>query len=85
MGLRVLCKSRRPEERPIQMGDHELRLLDIETARVRHAWAKAQIKDDGTTPALTKYLKESLEELAVLRANDVEMDRRKRRLQTGGS
>jgi hypothetical protein len=46
--------------------------LDIETARVRHAWAKAQIIGDGATPALTKYLKESLDELAALKANDLE-------------
>lgn len=51
----------------------EERLLEIETARVRHAWAKAQIEAAGPTPALTKYLKESLDELAVLRANDLEM------------
>jgi hypothetical protein len=55
------------------MTGHEKRLLDIETARVRHAWAKAQIIGDGETPALLKYLKESLDELAVLRANDLEM------------
>jgi hypothetical protein len=52
------------------MDNHEQRLLEIETARVRHAWAKTQIKDDGATPALTKYLRESLKELAALRAND---------------
>jgi hypothetical protein len=51
---------------------HEQRLLAIETARVRHAWAKAQIVE-GETPALVKYLKESLDELAVLRANDLEI------------
>jgi hypothetical protein len=55
------------------MTGHEQRLLEIETARVRHAWAKAQIRGDGATPALTKYLIESLNELAVLRANDLEM------------
>jgi hypothetical protein len=55
------------------MSPHEQRLLEIETARVRHAWAKAQIKGDGTTPALTAYLKASLDELAELRANDSEM------------
>ena len=52
---------------------HEERLLEIETARVRHAWAKAQIESAGATPALTKYLSESLKELGVLRANDLEM------------
>jgi len=52
---------------------HEQRLLEIETARVRHAWAKAQIEIAGATPALTNYLRESLNELGVLRANHVEM------------
>jgi len=40
----------------------------------RHARAKAQIEASGTTPALKKYLKDSLDELAVLRANDLEME-----------
>jgi hypothetical protein len=52
---------------------HEQRLLDIETARVRHAWAKAQIVGDGETPALLKYLKESLDELDALKANDLKI------------
>ena len=52
---------------------HELRLLEIETARVRHSWAKTQIESAGATPALTNYLRESLNELGVLRANDLEM------------
>ena len=52
---------------------HEQRLLDIETARVRHAWAQAQIIGDGETPALMKYLKESLEELDALKANDLKI------------
>jgi hypothetical protein len=55
------------------MTGHEQRLLAIETARVRHAWAKAQIVGDGETPALIRYLKDSLDELAVLRANDLEL------------
>jgi hypothetical protein len=42
-------------------------LLEIETARMRHAWAKAQIERGQATPALLKYLKDSLQELAVLR------------------
>lgn len=53
--------------------NHEQRLLAIETARVRHAWAKAQILSDGETPALIRYLKDSLDELAVLKANDLRM------------
>ena len=55
------------------MTPREQRLLDIETARVRYSWAKAQIRDVGATPALTKYLMESLNELGVLKANDLEM------------
>jgi hypothetical protein len=49
---------------------HEDRLLQIETARVRHAWAKSQVTNGEATPALIKYLKASLEELAALKAND---------------
>jgi hypothetical protein len=45
---------------------------------VRHNWAKAQIKSGGATPALQKYLKESLEELNVLRATDLEMGKTKK-------
>ncbi len=51
----------------------EQRLLAIETARVRHAWAKAQILGDGETLALLRYLKESFDELVLLKANDLEM------------
>jgi hypothetical protein len=53
---------------------HEHRLLEIETARVRHAWAKAQIESAGSTPALEKYLNESLCEFGFLKANDLEME-----------
>jgi hypothetical protein len=53
---------------------HEQRLLEVETARVRHAWAKAQIESQGATPALLNYLKASLEELASLKVNDSEME-----------
>jgi hypothetical protein len=52
----------------------ELRFLEIETARVRHAWAKGQIEGAGATPALTKYLNESLNELGLLKAHDLEME-----------
>lgn len=52
---------------------HEERLLQIETARIRHAWAKSQVLHGETTPALLKYLKDSLDELAVLRANDTKL------------
>jgi len=40
---------------------------------VRYAWAKAQVESAGATPALVKYIKESLDELSVLKANDLEM------------
>jgi hypothetical protein len=52
---------------------HEQRLLEIETARVRHAWAKAQAERAGATSALTRYSLESLKELDMLKANDLEM------------
>lgn len=56
------------------MSSHEQQLLGIETARVRHAWARAQIENEGATPALTKYLIESLNELLILKANDLETE-----------
>jgi hypothetical protein len=66
---------------------HEQRLLEVETARVRHAWAKAQIESQGATPALLNYLKASLEELAALKVNDSEMEQTEKakfqRFQTG--
>jgi hypothetical protein len=52
--------------------EDELRLLEIETARVRHAWAKTQVKNGGATPALLKRLKESLEELSLLKIERAE-------------
>ena len=60
---------------PEILSPHQQRLLAIETARVRHAWAKSQIINGATTPALTVYLKASLDELAVLSANDLELGR----------
>ena len=53
---------------------HEQKLLEIETARVRHAWATAQVARAGATLALTNYLRESLNELSLLRANDLEIE-----------
>ena len=50
------------------------RILEIETARVRHTWAKAQIENAGATPALTEYLQESLYELADLRIAHARID-----------
>jgi hypothetical protein len=43
-------------------------LLEIETAKIRHEWAKAQTKSGETTPALEKYLEESLNEWQALEA-----------------
>ena len=40
-----------------------LRLLEIETAKVRLAWAKAQVKSGEATPALTRYIEESRQEV----------------------
>ena len=50
------------------LSERNQRLLEIETARMRYGWAKAQIEHGQTTPALLKYLKDSLQELAVLRS-----------------
>ena len=38
----------------------------------RHARAKAEIEASGTTPALKKYLKDSLDELADLEMEQAE-------------
>ena len=43
-------------------------LLETETARVRNAWAKAEVKRGEPSPALVKYLEESRQELAALRS-----------------
>ena len=43
-------------------------LLEIETARMRYNWAKAEVKRGEPSPALVKYLQESLQELRALRA-----------------
>jgi hypothetical protein len=45
------------------LSPRQRRLLEIETAKARRTWAKAEIKSGGPTPALTKYLRESREEL----------------------
>jgi hypothetical protein len=49
-------------------------LLEIETAKVRLAWAQAQVKSGGATPALTKYIRESRLELRMLKARDLKPD-----------
>jgi hypothetical protein len=46
---------------------HQL-LLEIETARMRHAWAKEEVKRGEPSPALVKYLAESREELCALKS-----------------
>jgi hypothetical protein len=43
-------------------------LLEIETAKMRHAWAKAEVKRGEPSAALVKYVRESLEELRALRS-----------------
>jgi hypothetical protein len=49
------------------------RRLEIETAKARHTWAKKEF-ERAPTPALTKYLRESLDELAELRASNSHID-----------
>ena len=58
----------------MSQGTRQQRLLEIETARVRHAWAKAQFESGAPTPALIKYLRESLNELAALRDTHTRID-----------
>jgi hypothetical protein len=43
-------------------------LLEIETARMRHAWAKAEVKRGEPSVALVKYLQESGQELRTLQS-----------------
>lgn len=43
-------------------------LLEIETAKMRHAWAKAEVKRGEPSPALVKYLAESHQELLALKS-----------------
>lgn len=65
------------EERPttgeqkqeaLAMTTRQKLLLEIETARMRHAWAKEELKTGSPSPALVRYLDESLQELRVLRS-----------------
>jgi hypothetical protein len=42
-----------------------LRLLEIETAKVRLAWAQAQVESGDATPALTRYIEESRQEVRM--------------------
>jgi len=43
-------------------------LLEIETAKMRYEWAKAEVKRGDPSPALVKYLEDSLLELRALRS-----------------
>jgi len=50
-------------------------LLQIETARARLAWARAQVESRVTTPALAKYITDFTEELRALVAGlEMEQD-----------
>lgn len=48
------------------MTHREQLLLEITTAKMRHDWAKAQVESGEASPALTKYVDESREELKSL-------------------
>lgn len=41
-------------------------LVEIETARMRHAWAVAQVEGGVSTLAIAKYVDEAFEEWRVL-------------------
>lgn len=43
-------------------------LLEVETAKKRHAWAKAEMKRDEPSPALAEYLAGCLQELRELKS-----------------
>jgi len=43
-------------------------LLEIETAKMRYEWAKVEVKRVDPSPALVRYLDESLAELRALRS-----------------
>jgi hypothetical protein len=42
--------------------------MEIETAKMRHAWAKAEVERGQPSLALVKYLEESNQELRTLRS-----------------
>jgi hypothetical protein len=48
------------------MSLREQRLLEIETAMMRHNWAKAQVASGGATKALTLYVESSRVEMQDL-------------------
>ena len=49
------------------MTTHQQILLEIETDKMRHAWAKAERNRGEPSLALVKYLDESLQELRALK------------------
>jgi hypothetical protein len=57
------------------LAPRQQRLLEIETARIRHAWAKAQLDRGDSTPALVKYLEASSGELDALKTANIQMHR----------
>jgi len=50
------------------MSSQESRLLEIETAKMRHAWALAESKRNPNSPALARYGDEALKEIRALTA-----------------
>jgi hypothetical protein len=48
------------------MSSSELRLLEIDDAKIRHEWAKAEMRRVGDSPALVRFVAESLKELRIL-------------------
>lgn len=55
-------------EKQLKLTHEQQVLLEIETARVRYAWAKDELKRAGSSPALKKYVAESRDELRTLKA-----------------
>ena len=49
------------------MTPRQQRLLEIDIAKMRYAWAKAEVERGTATPALIKYFEESLQELRELK------------------
>jgi hypothetical protein len=66
--------SRRPKKRTatlpgqVTVTTRQRQLLEIETARMRHAWAKAEVKRGEPSAALVTYLQQSRQELRALRS-----------------
>ena len=56
------------------MTPRQLRLSRIETAKMRHAWAKDQCDKGEPTPALIQYLEASFNELAALMTTNPRID-----------